>query len=71
MAGTLPNIELHLRVIETDIVNIKWWWKLDKDGKPPRGYRMPAEVPNDLIDTDKPDATTKLSSFITVQDSPF
>lgn len=71
VAATLPNIEVKFRVIETDIVNVRWSWKLDKDGKVPAGMRIPAEVPHDIIDTDKPDAQTKLYSFLTVQDSPF
>lgn len=56
----MPNIEVKLRVIDIDIVNVKWSWKLDKDGNPPAGVRNAPEVPNDIIDTDKPYAATRL-----------
>lgn len=60
-AGVLPDIQVKLRVIDLDIVNVKWSWV-----KTPEGYRTPAEVPNDIIDTDKPDAKTNLTSFVTI-----
>ena len=71
VAGVLPNITVQLRVVLTDIVNVKWSWQLDANGKIPAGYKQPAEVPNDLIDTDVPLATTKLKDFITISNNPF
>jgi hypothetical protein len=56
-----------LRVIETDIVNVKWTWVKDKDGKYPPNVRIPAEVPDDIISTNNsPLGKTKLSSFVSV-----
>jgi hypothetical protein len=60
-----------MRVIQIDIVNVKWSWKLDDKGNIPDGKRVPAEVPNEFINSDFPDSTTKLNQFITVQDTPF
>ena len=51
MAGVLPNIELKLRIIQNNIANIFWSWKLDEKGNPPSGKRVPVDVPNDFIDT--------------------
>lgn len=53
MAGTLPDIELSMRILETkDIINIKWTFAKDKDGNyPPVGKREPREVPDEFITT--------------------
>jgi len=60
-----------MRVIQIDIVNVKWSWKLDKDGNVPAGKRTPAEVPNEFINSDFPDSTVKLDQFITITSNPF
>jgi len=49
-----------LRVIQIDIVNVKWSWKLDKDGNVPAGKKVPVEVPNYFINSDFPDSNIKL-----------
>jgi hypothetical protein len=67
VAGVLKNIHVTLRVIENDIVNIKWTWVKDQDGKYPEGYKIPAEVPDYIIGTtNKPLGKSKLSSFVSV-----
>ena len=71
VAGILPEITVSLRVILTDIVNVKWSWKLDKDGKVPAGYRVPAEVPDELINTNVPLASSPLSQFVSISNNPF
>lgn len=67
-----PNIEVKLRVLENGIVNMKWNYKLDKDGKVPAGKRTPYEVPDEFITTNNlPVSTLPLSNFLTLNDAPF
>lgn len=61
VAGVLPDIQVKLRVIELGIVNVKWSWL-----ETPEGYRTPAEVPNDIIDTNKADGPTNLLSTVSI-----
>lgn len=37
----------------------------------PAGYKTPAEVPNDIVNTDIPASPTKLQSFLSYTDAPF
>lgn len=66
VAGTLPNINVTMRALQGSIVNVKWTW-----ATLPQGYKAPAEVPNDIVNTEIPLAKVKLSSFISVTDQPF
>jgi len=65
-AGTLPNILVTMRVIETDIVNVKWTWKRDQDGNLPPNVRESAEVPNDILDTNKTLGKIQLRSLLSL-----
>ncbi len=55
MAGTLPNIQVSMRALQGSIVNVKWTW-----ANVPEGYKTPAEVPNEIVNTDIPLTPTKL-----------
>jgi len=70
VAGTLPNVELKLRIIQNNIANIYWSWKLDGKGNPPAGKRVPVDVPNEFINTNKPEQGLNLSSFFNITLNP-
>jgi len=55
-----------MRALQGSIVNVKWTW-----ANLPQGYKAPAEVPNDIVNTEIPLAKVKLSSYISVTDQPF
>lgn len=60
--------------METGILNIKWEWVYDAQGKPPVGKRQPFELPDEFITTkDVADSKTeKLSSYIKLNtEGPF
>lgn len=58
--------------MDQDIINVKWSWQLDKDGKVPSGKRTPVEVPNDIVDTTvKGTPSQKLGDYIDVTANPF
>eukprot|EP00347_Sterkiella_histriomuscorum_P014109 403362137 len=69
--GTLPNIQVDLRVILGTMVNVKWTWKMDEKGQPPAGKRIPVEVPEQFINSNFDSVNLNLSKFITLQDKPF
>lgn len=72
MAQTLPNLQATIQFTDHEIINVKWSWQLDKDGKVPEGKRKPVEVPNDLVDTTvKGTPQFKLKDYITVTAAPF
>ena len=61
-----------MRVIYTEIVNVKWSWKLDSNGKLPAGVRQPFRVPDDFITTDNvPEVNITIDQFISVTTDPY
>jgi len=71
-AGTLPNIEMKFRLLSSGIVNIKWSWAKDSQGKLPSGKRTPFEIPDDYVTTSNLSESTEetLAKYITLSNVP-
>ena len=63
-----PNMTVTIRAMQGGILNIKWNYKQDKDGKISASKKMPVEVPDNFITTenvpDSTDAADVLSNYI-------
>jgi hypothetical protein len=70
-SGILPNLVVNMKVMKSEIVNIKWSWKRDSTNKLPEGIREPYEIPNDIVDTNLDLSTTPLSKYLVVNETPF
>lgn len=60
-----------MRVFDSNIFNVRWTWKRDKDGKLPNGVREPFVVPDDIIDTSKEEIPAIFDFYVSIEDNPF
>lgn len=70
----LPSINVDIGFFDSGILNIKWNWALDSEGKVPSGKRTPVEVPAEILNTTRKDmseAPETLDSYLTITDAPF
>ena len=66
-----PNLMVTMRVMEGEILNVKWNYKM-VNGKLPKGKSAIFEVPDEFITTnDVKDSKTPLSKYVDVINAPF
>ena len=70
--GTLPDINVTLRLLQNNIINVKWTWA-KVNGSYPAGVKVPFEVPDEFITTENyPESQfANLSQFVIINNAPF